>query len=193
MNTHIEKNAGNGVGRSVLSAFLILSALLIMILQILLSINFDRHVKGHLKLAADANTIELAEEELGIALTNIEDAGFTDGYTSILYPEPTEDISFWYRNLKASKDELAKVKNSSQLEKTNTLMKLRETLLDGGSEGKTKVTYPKGLHRYPNNLMWASLSWYALFAFFAGIYFMFSKEQWEKWNTAAATAEQKSK
>jgi len=188
MNTHIQENKGSGIGRRLLSAFFFLSAIAIMVCQIMLGIKFDQKIKGHLKLAADANTIELAEEELGIVLANIEAAGYTEGHTSIFYNKPTEDIGFWYRNLKASKEELAKVTNSSQLEKTNTLIKLRETLLDGGSEGKTRVTYPDGLARYPNNLMWGLVSWYALFAVCGGFFTMFSKEKWAELNGQQPTA-----
>lgn len=61
MDTHIKKNKGFDTGRRLLSAFFILSAIAIFSWQIVLSAQFSRQVKGHLKLAADANTIELAE------------------------------------------------------------------------------------------------------------------------------------
>lgn len=52
------------------------------------------------------------------------------------------------------------------------------------------MTYPKGLQRYPNNLLWGSLSWYALFALGAGFFFMFSKEKWAELNSQAATQDE---
>lgn len=182
-NNHIERNSSD-TGRRLLSAVLILFATAVIVAQIIMSVNFSRNVKGYLKLAADASTVELAEEELGKALNYLEANNLTEGYTSIFYETPTEDIGFWYKNLKASKQELAKARNSSQLEKTNMLIKLRETLLDNGNEGKAHVTYPDGLQRYPYNLLFALLSWAAIFAFCGGIYYMFSKEQWKAMNEA---------
>ena len=46
--------------------------------------------------------------------------------------------------------------NASQLEKSNVLMKLRETLIDNGENGDN-LTVPDGLSRYPNNLMWGTI------------------------------------
>lgn len=61
-----------------------------------------------------------------------------------------KDLSFWYANLKASAEELEKSKGGSLLEKTNVLLKLRESLMDDGSKG-SHITYPKGLAIYPHN------------------------------------------
>lgn len=118
------------------------------------SINLDQNCTGYLKRAADANTVEAAKEELQKAIDYLEENSITSGYTSIIYKTPDEDIAFWYNNLKSSYEELSKVTDStSALERTNLLMKLRETLLDNGSEGD-KLTIPSGLVKYPNNLMW---------------------------------------
>jgi hypothetical protein len=50
---------------------------------------------------------------------------------------------------------------TASMEKTNLLMKLRETLLDNGGNGD-KLTVPSGLSRYPNNGMWGILTWLAI-------------------------------
>ncbi len=126
---------------------------------------FKQNVTGYLKRAADANTIDLAAVELGKAIEYLEKNNLTTGYTSIIYRTPDEDIDFWYRNLKASAEELKTLNSTSALEKTNVLMKLRETLLDSGE--KTKVTVPPGLAVYPNNTLWAILMSSAFFAGFA--------------------------
>lgn len=175
MNTHIDKSRPR-TGRYILAAALFVSALFVFGIQIGLGIDFDQHVKGRLKLAADANTVELAEEQLSMVIDHLESNGITDGFTSVWYETPTEDIGFWYRNLVASKQELQKVAGSSQLEKTNTLIKLRETLLDGGDEGKTKVTYPEGLKRYPNNLLNGSMIIYGLIALFVSMILLIPTE-----------------
>jgi hypothetical protein len=113
------------------------------------------------------NTIELANQELTKALDYLEANNLTSGYTSIIWQTPDEDIEFWYKNLKASQNELQKLVSNSALERTNVLIKLRETLLDVGE--KTKVTVPKGLAVYPNNTLWAILLIIGMITGFVGI------------------------
>lgn len=124
---------------------------------------------GYLKRAADANSIEMAKVELTKALTEIERQKLTSGYTSILWKTPDEDIVFWYNNLKVSLDELSELpNNSSALEKSNMLMKLRETLLDSDEDGDA-VTYPDGIHLYPYNAIvaiWGTVSFLFFIIFF---------------------------
>lgn len=134
----------------------IISALCIVFYSIN-SIKFNQNCSGFLKRAADANTVELALKELNKTIGYVEKNNLTTGYTSIMYNTPNEDIEFWYNNLKECQDELSKITSeSSSLEKTNLLMKLRETLTDNGSEG-TDLTIPDGLARYPDNISWGLL------------------------------------
>jgi len=127
------------------------------------SVQFDQNGGGNLKRAADANTVELAKEELGKAIAYFEQRQLTSGYTSIVYHTPDEDLEFWYKNLKAAYGELETVQPyTTQLERTNVLMKLRETLLDNTGEG-TSVTLPQGISIYPYN------GFYMLWAIFGGI------------------------
>lgn len=129
------------------------------------SIRFDQNCLGHLKRAADANTIEMAISELDIAITYLETVGDTTGYTSVLYNTPDEDIAFWYHNLVASRNELQMLpSDASPMERTNTLMKLRETLTDDGEKG-TVVTRPAGIARYPYNLIYGIFGLSALILF----------------------------
>jgi hypothetical protein len=123
--------------------------------RIVNGILFNIHCKGHLKRAADSNTVELAKRELRTALSFLESNDLTDGYTSIIYQTPDEDIEFWYTNINSALTELkALPKDSSPLEKTNVLMKLRETLCDVGEKG-IKLTVPDGISIYPRNASWA--------------------------------------
>src|SRR3989338_6873630 len=127
--------------------------------RVVQDILFDRNVEGRLKRAADANTIELAEKELATAISYLEQTEMTSGYTSIFWRTPDEDIGFWYQNLKASLDELHKVsKEATQLEKSNILIKLRETLVDHGQS--LKVTVPQGASIFPSNMgyLWWSIA-----------------------------------
>jgi len=124
--------------------------------------DFSINCEGHLKRAADANTIEIAKKELNTSLAYMEKNNLTSGVVSIILKQPKNDIGFWYENIKASRDELNSISpEASQLEKTNVLMKLRETLLDNG-EKSDKVTSPNGITIYPMNVLfflWGSISW----------------------------------
>lgn len=112
---------------------------------------FDRECGGHLVRAANANSIELAREEMQMALKYIEHEGLTQGYTSIFWNTPDEDMEFWYRNLKTATEELDRVQpDTSQLERSNILMKLRESLQDNGKNGSYTIV-PQGISIYPNN------------------------------------------
>lgn len=125
--------------------------------EVYLSVTLDRNCTGHLKRAADANSVDLAKKELSTAVGYLEANDLTKGYTSIVYNTPDEDIEFFYNNLKESQKELAKIDSTTtSLEKTNVLMKLRETLLDSNEKG-TAITYPNGLAKYPHNLLWVIL------------------------------------
>ncbi len=129
----------------------IVSCILYLVFRFVADIHFEQNCEGHLKRAADANTIELATQEMKFAVAYLEKEGLTQGYTSVLYKTPDEDIGFWYSNLKASLQELESInpKTATPLERSNVLMKLRETLLDQGE--KTDVTFPAAIYLYPNN------------------------------------------
>lgn len=140
-------------------------ALSIFSVLIVKHIQFERNCGGYLKRAADANTVKLAKEQLIIAINYIEDHQLTNGYTSVIYTTPDEDLGFWYDNINQSFIELNQLDTfATALEKSNVLMKLGETLLDNNS-GKTSVTIPDGISRFPNNKEWVI----ALFFAFLGL------------------------
>jgi len=123
------------------------------------NINYGIECSGHLKRAADANTVNLAKKEMETAITFIKSHNMIAGYTSVLYNTPNEDVGFWYQNLSASLQELNDVTDqSTQLEKSNILMKLRETLLDQGEKGQS-VTQPTGISIFPNNFVYMIWGW----------------------------------
>lgn len=141
-------------------AFVIILCLIIPFLlwigtRTIKSIQYNQNCGGYLKRAADSNTVDQAKEQLKIAITYMENNNLTSGYTSVLWKTPDEDVGFWYKNIKTAYDELEKISpDASQLEKTNVLMKLRETLLDNGESG-TIVTEPDGISVFPNNVAFA--------------------------------------
>lgn len=137
-------------------------------IYIVCGITFNVNCRGHLKRAADSNTAEMAKQELDVALSYLEKEGLTDGYTSVIYKTPDEDIGFWYSNLKAASEELGAIdSNATILEKSNALMKLRETLLDQGEKSET-VTVPDGISRYPYNGILGTLMLISLLLVFIG-------------------------
>ena len=107
----------------------------------------------YFEMAADANSVELAEKHLTSGINNLEEHDLTDGYTKILIYKPTNDIGLWYENLKSAQAQLRELNARdalTELEESNALMKLRETLLN--SEGS--VTCPTAIVFYPNCAGW---------------------------------------
>lgn len=144
----------------------------ILVAVVILGVKMNQNCLGHLKRAADASSIETADQELSIAIEYLEKEGLTKGYTSIFWKTPDEDIEFWYKNIKSAKEEIESLpKNSSPLEKSNMLIKLRETLLDHGDKGSESITCPDGLSRYPNNLLFL-----ILFLSSFGLIFFFTRK-----------------
>lgn len=139
-------------------------AIVIFAYLIVAGISFDINCGDYLKRAADANTVELAVKELETALNYIETNNLTDGYTSVIYKSPDEDLGFWYTNIKSAYEELKSIPdNATMMEKSNALMKLRETLLDNGEKGE-HLTIPPGIAVYPNNALVMILTFLATIA-----------------------------
>lgn len=129
---------------------------------------FDVNCEQYIKRAADASSVEVAKRELGKAIEYCENNGLTKGIVSIFFKQPKNDIGFWYENLKIAYAELdALPEDSTPLEKTNVLMRIRESLTDGG-ENSIYVTRPDGIANYPNNAVyfwWCILSMLAFIVF----------------------------
>lgn len=143
--------------RKTIGIFCLLFTLIVTSTCAYKSVKLKQECTGHLKRAADANSTETAKVELNAATNYLEQNNLTKGYTSVFYNTPDEDIEFFYNNLKASEEELAKIDSTTtSLEKTNVLMKLRETLMDNNKDGD-HVTTPMGLSRYPHNLAFSLL------------------------------------
>lgn len=144
--------------KKLIGYLLIIVAVTIFGFRVSKKIDFKQNVSGYLKRASNANTIDLAEQELSRSIKYLEENKMTTGYTSVIYQTPDEDVDFWFRNLKASQHELQSLTSSSALEKTNVLMKLRETLQDT----------PKGISAFPDNRLWAILMLIAVIGGFIG-------------------------
>ena len=132
------------------------------------SIHFKRECSGHLKRAADANTIELAEQELRIAVDYIESNGLSSGNTSVMYSMPECELDFWYENLKAALIELESTPaDADRLTVSNQLIKLRETIVDQHEKG-ARVTVPPNAHVFPDQVIYRSLGFGSLTGLLVG-------------------------
>ncbi len=145
----------------VLGVLMTLMGLIVPVICIVKSIQFNQQCAGYLKQAADANTVELALERVNLALDYIERNNLTEGYTSVLWKTEDENVGYWYRNVKACQGELESCLDATPLEKSNVLMKVRESLTDNGEKG-TSLTIPSGISRYPSNAAWG---WARLFSY----------------------------
>lgn len=120
---------------------------------IIKEIKFNAECINYFELAADANNVVLAERYLTKGIEYLENHGLTSGDTKILVYRPTNDIGIWYENLKAAQrqtQELAAKNELTDLEESNCLMKLRETLLN--NEGF--VNQPSLIAFHPNAASW---------------------------------------
>jgi hypothetical protein len=123
------------------------------------AIAFNVDCGEHIKRAADANTVDLAIQELKVVITYLDENKMTSGYTSTFYNSPLEDVGYWYTNLNASLGELRKVTpDTPQLVRSNLLLKLRETLLDHTGSGES-ATMPSGISIFPSNVEFALWGW----------------------------------
>ncbi len=145
---------------------------------------FDMNCTQYIKRAADANTVETAKEELSKAIAYAEENNLTEGVVSIFLNQPKNDIGYWYKNMTESYSELENLsEDATSLEKTNVLMKLRETLTDQKDSG-VSVTIPDGIEIHPSNVLyfwWGLISGiFAVISWFM-IVIINEMEQWEEW------------
>ena len=120
---------------------------------IIKEIHIDTNCISYFEMAADANSVSLAEKHLSSGIKYLEDNNITKGNTKIVFYAPTKDIGLWYENLKSAQTQLQELKTRddlTELEESNALMKLRETLLC--SEGH--VTCPPMISFYPSHVSW---------------------------------------
>lgn len=136
------------------------------------SIQFSANCGNYLELSADANSIEIAEKQLTKAIDHLEANDLTSGYTKIFVYYPKNDIGMWYDNLKSAQTQLRGMlekEEITELEESNMLMKLRETILnDDGC-----LTHPIGISLHPNYtvMFWLNVTLWLLW--FLGVVFCF--------------------
>ena len=136
----------------ILCIVFILIPIIVYTCSIIKCINMDVNCISYLELAADANSVDLAEKHLTTAINYLETNNLTSGHTGIIIKNPRNDIGIWYDNLKSAQEQLQELKEKedlTDLEESNALMKLRETLLNEGY-----VTHPSMISFVPNHVAW---------------------------------------
>jgi len=128
------------------------------------SLSFSWNCEEYLKRAADSASPEKCGEELDKAIAYAKDNNLTKGNTGIFFKTPSCDVKFWFENLEKAREALKEVESSGKestvtaMEKSNVLMRVRETLLDSANKG-VEVTLPPRIELYPHVLMLSVLFW----------------------------------
>lgn len=122
------------------------------------SVNMNANCISYFELAANASNVKLAEKHISTGIKYLEENDLTDGNTKVLVYKPTNDLGLWYENLKLAQTQLQELnakEELTELEESNALMKLRETLLN--AEGS--VTHPTMISFYPSHIGWTWTLW----------------------------------
>lgn len=142
---------------------------------------FRMNCKEYILRASEASSIEIAKTELSKAISYAEKNNLTQGIVHIIIKDPANDVGFWYKNMKTAYEELDNIaEDASALEKTNVLMKLKESLTDTTEKNDIIATTPQGISIYPYNvlyLLWGFISFIAAIIF----WIKYSIDRWLKY------------
>ena len=129
--------------------------------RIYAGIQFDQHIENYISQAASSPSPQIAEQKLGVAIAEIDREGLTSCNTGILFTYPTNDLGFWYGRLVDSRALLRRLPpGDSELEVSNTMMRVHESLVSDGKNGQS-IVVPEGISIYPHNVLflwWGLLS-----------------------------------
>jgi hypothetical protein len=152
---------------------------LLVVVEAVRSYHFRVEVEDYLKLAADAPTVERADEFLQTAIAGIERRGLASGNTALFFRTPRGDLAVWYGQVVGARETtssiVSRVPAASQLERDNALMKVREVLLDEGERGTT-VTVPECAIFFP--VLWAFVLGWVVVVLLGVCAFVLSLNEW---------------
>jgi len=156
-----------------LGILLIVIGIGICSIPIVRNIQFDIGCGGYLKSSADACTVDLAKGELDTAIKYLDEHKLNYGYSHLIIKNRQVDVGYWYSRLVAARNDLDTITGeASNLEKSNMLMKLRETLCDEGERG-TKVTLPPHIELFPYQWVICISAVLSLFVITGGFFMVF--------------------
>ncbi|HEY1806062.1 MAG TPA: hypothetical protein VGG45_16430 [Terracidiphilus sp.] len=154
----------------LLSAISLLAFLAWAAARIALGIQFNIGCNDYISQAASSPDPSIAAQRLDAAISYADAHNLTSGNTGIFFTFPKNDVGFWYKRLTDSRAILrALPPGDAPLEVSNTLMRVRETLVEGGKDGDAVVS-PSGISAFPDNaafFWWGAVSFFALLLFTA--------------------------
>lgn len=92
--------------KNLLAILLILTSILIYRGRYQKESILSQNVTEKLTKAANANTIEIAKEELSQSLAYLESKKLTKGFTSLIWKTKNENIGYWFKNLETNHQKL---------------------------------------------------------------------------------------
>ena len=134
--------------------------------------DFNVFCAQHVERAARSNSIDAARDEIGMAISWLEEKKMVEGYSGVVYQSPSNDIGYWYKNLKEVHARLGgtsgkEVKHEISLggsqmnlvESSIVLERVQTSLLD--KEGTLRV--PTFISLYPNQkgIFWTMMAGWA--------------------------------
>ncbi len=134
-------------------------------LEIVRRYRFKIGCEDWLKLAGEAMDVYQARGFLAKGIEYLERKNLTVGSSAYFLKTPSADLGLWYQRLKSGEEILEEViarkekGEATPLEISNTLMKLRELLVDI-TEKKTEVTLPTKIWLFPKQITF--LIWYLI-------------------------------
>jgi hypothetical protein len=115
------------------------------------AINFSNQCGGYMQQVSCASSPEIAQEPMKKTLSYMEKHNLTKGCVCLfgLGKTPTKDVGFWYANMKSVQTILDIIveQKSSTAEKSSTLLKIKQCMVDRNEEAKA----PLGITVYPHN------------------------------------------
>ena len=145
---------------------MLLFVLIVITFECVTTQKFKIEFLGHLERAANTTLTETALNELGIGVDYLEIKQMTSGFTSVVWNTPDEDVGYFYTNLKNAYANLHKINyTGTEIEKSNALLKLKESLIYNNGKHGDKVIYPDDLQYYQNKYIWAFFDYSSGFLF----------------------------
>ena len=105
------------------------------------TIQMDANCISYFEMAADANSVELAEKHLSSGIKYLEENDLTEGSTKILINKPTYDIGLQYENLKSAQAQLQELKARDNLTELEESAEVDAALSTSNAVTEIEISY----------------------------------------------------